>query len=86
MAEDASYNRITVEANGLTVHALEAGEGPLVIALHGFPDLPISFRHQIPALAENGYRVVAPYMRGYFPSEAAPDGPCEVASSRTSWR
>jgi pimeloyl-ACP methyl ester carboxylesterase len=79
MAKDPTYNSITVEANGRTVHALEAGKGPLIIALHGFPDLPISYRHQIPVFAENGYRVVAPYMHGYFPSDAAPDGPYEVA-------
>jgi pimeloyl-ACP methyl ester carboxylesterase len=79
VAENPAYNRITVEANGLTVHALEAGKGPLIIALHGFPDLPISYRHQIPVLAEKGYRVVAPYMRGYFPSDVEPAGPYEVA-------
>lgn len=79
MVDAPNYNRITVEANGLTVHALEAGAGPLVIVLHGFPDLPISYRHQITALAENGYRVIAPYMRGYFPSEPATNGPYAVA-------
>lgn len=80
MAEDPIYNRITVESNGHTIHALEQGNGPLIVALHGFPDLPISYRHQIPALAKNGYRVVAPYMRGYFPSDAEFDGPYEVAA------
>ncbi|MGO9013644.1 MAG: alpha/beta fold hydrolase [Dissulfurispiraceae bacterium] len=79
MVLDHAYNRITVEANGTTIHALEEGKGPLIIALHGFPDLPISYRHQIPVLAVNGYRVVAPYMRGYFPGFAEPDGPYEVA-------
>lgn len=79
VAEDPTYNRITVEANGITIHALEGGKGPLIIALHGFPDLPISYRHQIPVLAENGYRVVAPYMRGYFLAHGGPDGPYEVA-------
>lgn len=73
------FRACTVQANGRTVHAIEAGEGPLVIALHGFPDLPISFRHQIPLLVENGYRVVAPYLRGYSVSEAPSDGPFEVA-------
>ena len=80
MAEDPIYNRITVESNGRTIYALEQGTGPLIVALHGFPDLPISYRHQISALAKNGYRVVAPYMRGYFPSDAEPDGPYEVAA------
>jgi pimeloyl-ACP methyl ester carboxylesterase len=41
------------------------GDGPVVILLHGFPELNISWRHQIPALAAAGYRVVAPNQRGY---------------------
>jgi len=61
------------------VRGLEAGEGPLVIALHGFPDLPISFRNQIPLLAEKGCRVVAPCLRGYSESDTPSDGPFEVA-------
>jgi pimeloyl-ACP methyl ester carboxylesterase len=44
---------------------LEAGEGPLVLCLHGFPDTPWTFRHQLRALSRAGYHVVAPYMRGY---------------------
>lgn len=75
----ADYNRITVGIDGCAVHALSAGEGPLVVALHGFPDLPVTYRHQIPVLAENGYRVVAPYMRGYFPEDPPSEGPYEVA-------
>ncbi len=59
----------TVEANGLTFHYLEAGEGPTVLALHGFPDHARSYRHQMTALAAAGYRVVAPYLRGYAPTE-----------------
>lgn len=51
------------------LHYVEAGSGPLVILLHGFPDFWYSWRHQIPALAAAGYRVVAPDMRGYNLSE-----------------
>ena len=40
-------------------------DGPLILLLHGFPELNISWRHQIPALAAAGYRVVAPNQRGY---------------------
>jgi pimeloyl-ACP methyl ester carboxylesterase len=47
------------------LHYVEAGEGPLVVLLHGFPEFWRSWRHQIPALAEAGFRVVAPDMRGY---------------------
>ena len=59
----------TVQANGLTFHTLEAGTGPIVLALHGFPDHARSYRHQMTALAGAGYRVVAPYLRGYAPTE-----------------
>ena len=45
------------------LHYVEAGEGPLV--LHGFPQFWYQWRHQIPALVEAGFRVVAPDMRGY---------------------
>ncbi len=64
----------SIEANGLTFHYLEAGTGPLVLALHGFPDHARSYRHQMPALAAAGYRVVAPYLRGYAPTEIPQGG------------
>ncbi|HEY4408799.1 MAG TPA: alpha/beta fold hydrolase, partial [Acidimicrobiia bacterium] len=57
------------EANGLKFHFVEAGEGPLALCLHGWPDSPYSYRYLLPALAEAGYRAVAPYMRGYHPTE-----------------
>ncbi|MCO8126574.1 alpha/beta hydrolase [Acidimicrobiia bacterium EGI L10123] len=48
------------------MHLLEAGtEGPLIVLAHGFPELAWSWRHQLPALADAGYRVVAPDQRGY---------------------
>jgi epoxide hydrolase 4 len=50
---------------GIRLHYVEAGEGPLVVLLHGFPEFWYSWRRQIPVLAEAGYRVVAPDMRGY---------------------
>jgi len=58
-----------VDANGLRFAYLEAGAGPLVLLLHGFPDNAWTWEHQIPALARAGYRVVAPFLRGYPPSE-----------------
>lgn len=66
----------TIKANGLEFAYLSAGPpaGPLALLLHGFPDTPHSWRHLMPALAETGFRVVAPYMRGYAPSSVAPDG------------
>lgn len=71
---------LNLRANGIDFHCLDAGEGPLVLALHGFPDEATTWRHQIPALVEAGYRVVAPYMRGYTPSSAPADGRYEIAS------
>ncbi len=55
----------TVPVNGVELHVVEAGNGPLVILAHGFPELAYSWRHQIPVLADAGYRVLAPDMRGY---------------------
>lgn len=66
--------RSAVQANGLRFATLEAGDGPLVLCLHGFPDHARSFRHQLPALAAAGFRAVAPFMRGYAPTEQAADG------------
>jgi epoxide hydrolase A/B len=54
-----------VLSNDIKVHIAEAGEGPLVVLLHGFPELWYSWRHQLPALADAGYHTVAPDLRGY---------------------
>jgi epoxide hydrolase 4 len=54
-----------IQANGLHFHYAEAGSGPLVLLLHGFPEFWYGWRRQIPALAQAGFRVVAPDLRGY---------------------
>jgi pimeloyl-ACP methyl ester carboxylesterase len=54
-----------VEANGIRLHVAEAGAGPAVVLCHGWPETWYSWRHQIPALAKAGFRVLAPDMRGY---------------------
>ena len=54
------------------LHYVEAGEGPLVLMLHGFPQFWYQWRHQVPALVEAGFRVVAPDMRGYNLSDKPP--------------
>ncbi|BBY45426.1 epoxide hydrolase [Mycolicibacterium celeriflavum] len=56
-----------VDTNGVRLRVLEAGErgAPLVVLAHGFPELAYSWRHQLPALAEAGYHVLAPDQRGY---------------------
>jgi pimeloyl-ACP methyl ester carboxylesterase len=57
----------------LRLHYVEAGRGPLVVLLHGFPEFWYSWRFQIPILAEAGFRVVAPDMRGYNLSDKPPE-------------
>ena len=59
-----------VTANGIRIHLAEAGEGPTVLMIHGFPESWYSWRHQIHALADAGYRVVAPDQRGYGETDA----------------
>jgi pimeloyl-ACP methyl ester carboxylesterase len=54
-----------VDAAGTRIHCVEAGEGPLVLLVHGFPESWYSWRHQLPALAAAGYRAVAIDVRGY---------------------
>ncbi len=70
----AGVRERTVEARGLGFRVLEQGDGPLVLCLHGFPDTAHSFRHLLPVLAGRGMHAVAPFMRGYAPTGAAPDG------------
>src|SRR5207302_2103144 len=64
--------------NGVRLHYVEAGSGPLVVLLHGFPELWYSWRRQLPALAAAGYRALAPDLRGYNES----DKPAGVAAYR----
>jgi pimeloyl-ACP methyl ester carboxylesterase len=55
----------THHVNGIRLHTVEQGEGPLVVLLHGFPESWYSWRHQLPALAGAGFRAVAIDVRGY---------------------
>jgi len=61
----ATVNHRVINTNGINMHIAEQGRGPLVILCHGFPELWYSWRHQLPALAEAGYHVIAPDQRGY---------------------
>ena len=65
-----------VAANGIRIACLEDGpeDGPLVLLLHGFPDNAHSWEYQMPVLAAAGYRVVAPWLRGYPPTQIPADG------------
>ena len=62
-----------VRANGISFATLEAGDGPLVLLLHGFPDNAWTWEYQLLALAREGYRAVAPFLRGYPPSDVPPE-------------
>jgi pimeloyl-ACP methyl ester carboxylesterase len=81
-APDASSLRLpgpwthrAVSANGIRLHVAECdGGGPLVVLLHGFPEFWWAWRHQLPALADRGYRVVAADLRGYGESDKPPRG------------
>lgn len=59
-----------VNTNGIRLAVYDAGTGPAVVLLHGFPGLAYTWRHQIPALAAAGYRVIVPDLRGYGQSDA----------------
>ncbi|MBT8095635.1 MAG: alpha/beta hydrolase [Woeseia sp.] len=61
-----------VQTNGIRLAVYEAGNGPPIILLHGFPELAFSWRHQLPALAAAGYRAIAPDLRGYGLSDKPP--------------
>jgi pimeloyl-ACP methyl ester carboxylesterase len=63
---DTTVRQRTLAVNGIDLRLTEAGDdGPVVVLAHGFPELAYSWRHQLPALAAAGYRVVAPDQRGY---------------------
>ncbi|KAK9136842.1 hypothetical protein Sjap_007436 [Stephania japonica] len=60
----------TVGVNGINMHIAEKGQGPVVLLVHGFPELWYSWRHQIQTLSSLGYRAVAPDLRGYGDTDA----------------
>jgi pimeloyl-ACP methyl ester carboxylesterase len=63
----------SISANGIELFLREQGQGPLVVLCHGWPELSYSWRHQISAIADAGFHVVAPDMRGYGRSSAPAD-------------
>lgn len=65
---------VEIDTGDVTLSCVVAGEGPAVIALHGFPDHRGAFRPLVPALTGAGYRVILPAMRGYRPSGVARSG------------
>ncbi|KAF6163055.1 hypothetical protein GIB67_001383 [Kingdonia uniflora] len=63
----------TVTTNGISMHIVEKGSGPIVLLIHGFPQLWFSWNYQISELANHGYRVIAPDMRGYGDTDSPSD-------------
>lgn len=61
----AIWQHRDIITNGIRMHYVTQGAGPLIVLLHGFPEYWYSWRHQIPFLAQHGYHVVAPDLRGY---------------------
>ena len=68
-----------IAANNTEFSYLECGSGKLALLLHGFPDTAQTWRHLMPQLASAGYRVVAPFMRGFAPSAVPADGCYQTA-------
>ncbi len=71
---DGPWSHRSVSANGTRFHVVERGDGPLVLLLHGFPEFWWSWRYQLPALAQAGFRAVAADLRGYGGSDKPPRG------------
>jgi len=69
MIDSHSTRRQHARVNGIRYHYAEAGSGPLVVMIHGFPELWYSYRHQLPALASAGHHAVAVDLRGFGESE-----------------
>jgi pimeloyl-ACP methyl ester carboxylesterase len=76
----AEGTTIELDANGIRFTALEQGSGQLMLCVHGFPDNALTWRHQMPVFAKAGYRVVAPYQRGYAPTAPSPTGTYQTAA------
>ncbi len=72
----------TIQANGLEFAYLTEGpeNGPLALCLHGFPDTAHTWRHLVPELAAAGFRAVAPFLRGYAPTQVPADGRYQIGA------
>jgi pimeloyl-ACP methyl ester carboxylesterase len=85
MADDTQGEVRELAGDGVRLACLTAEiddrERPLAVLVHGFPDTPLTWRHLIPALVDSGYRVAAPWLRGYAPSGLAADGCYQAAAS-----
>ncbi len=72
-ARPAGLEHGSIAANGIEIHYESIGSGPLVILCHGWPESWYSWRHQLPVVADAGFRAVAPHIRGYGDTTAPQD-------------
>jgi pimeloyl-ACP methyl ester carboxylesterase len=70
MVTSQVFEHAQVHLNGIEIHTVSVGEGPVVVFCHGFPESWYSWRHQLPAIAAAGFRAVALDMRGYGDTSA----------------
>lgn len=75
MADFSSIKHRNLKINGINMHIAEKGEetAPIILFIHGFPELWYTWRHQIMGLSSLGYRAIAPDMRGYGETDAPTD-------------
>ncbi len=71
--DPGQFNHQFAQVNGIKMHYVDEGDGPAIVLLHGFPLSWYSWRNQIPALVDAGYRVIVPDQRGYGQTEAPED-------------
>jgi pimeloyl-ACP methyl ester carboxylesterase len=82
MSAPSPPERLDFRASGMNFAALAWGraDAPLALCLHGYPDTAWTWRFLGPFLADRGLRVVAPFMRGYGPTDLAPDGAYQLGA------
>src|SRR5438067_2401953 len=69
-----SWEHRWILTNGIHMHYVIQGQGPLILLLHGFPEFWYAWRQQIPFLSDLGYTVIAPDLRGYNDTDKPPTG------------
>ncbi|MDY0074077.1 MAG: alpha/beta hydrolase [Thauera sp.] len=84
MIKTSNFSSHFIDNNGVKIHAVSQGEGPLVLMVHGFPGLAYSWRHQMRPLAEAGFQAVAIDCRGYGKSDRPSDPSAYDANVFTS--
>jgi pimeloyl-ACP methyl ester carboxylesterase len=72
-SKDLPMKEYDIDVNGISLHVTEQGVGPAVLFCHGFPDTSYTWRRQMKAVSDAGYRAIAPDMRGYSRSSAPAD-------------